>query len=517
MYMTLIKALQKVQLRVNPVRLLLLIIIILAIFLRFYNLPNRYDFDSDAIRDANVAYYAAYHFKLPLTGPFSSFGPFTFGPFYYYALALSYYIFPSLYAPWILVTLLSVIVVFIMYKIGQELEGEAFGIMLAFFVALSTSQINIATGLSNLNFIPFFTSLSLLLFILCVKKDRTRSLWYPFLFGISLGIGINMHYQSAGLLILPILLFIYKGIRYYRQMLIFILGLFLTTIPLLIFNTLDHGSTIEGMYISYKYIRPKIYIPNSWTIYLKTFWPTLWANAFGLPTWTGYLLIPLTVLVTAWRFWKRQINAPLLLLAIAFFINFLSLRYFWGQRNVEYFYYLQPFIFIFTALVLVTIYKYNFGKYIILLLLAVMGLTMLFNDLPLLQATTSNKNYLTGSQIILHRYPMNSISIYTCSENPESAEGYALDYIFANENRLQENGTKLGVFGDRNRCNYPLNKDLTIHIATFSAKVTLKTYPIIKNTSVVDFTLASDSALQTAHWQKMSPESIYNSVINWWK
>ena len=65
---------------------LLLIILIIGIFFRFYNTPMRYSLGDDSSRDAMVAFEDAKEFQLPLLGPFSSLGPFTFGPWYYYQL-----------------------------------------------------------------------------------------------------------------------------------------------------------------------------------------------------------------------------------------------------------------------------------------------------------------------------------------------------------------------------------------------------------------------------------------------
>jgi hypothetical protein len=509
-------ALKNLKLKANPTNSILTIVILLAILLRFYNIPNRYGFGVDAIRDANVAYYASQHLQFPLTGPISSFGPFTFGPFYYYFLLFSYFIFPSLFAPWMIVTFLSIFTVFSMYKIGQVLDGEMLGLILAFFVAISASEISSATGLSNLDFVPLFASLSLLFFIISVKKTNDISFRYPFLFGIFLGISINMHYQSAGLLVLPVILFLYRGIRYYRQMLIFSLGIFLTAIPLLLFNILDHGSTIKGIYISYRYIRPKFYIPNSWTIYLKFFWPTLWAETFGLTSWTGYIFIIFTVAILAWRLVKKHINTSAVLLLIAFFINFLFLRYFWAQRNLVYFLYLQPFIFIFTGLALKTLSKNFLGKYVFLFLIFILGLTMLLNDLPLLQPDGTNTTYILNLQNILNHYPSDNFSIYSCNKNAQNSEGYTYDYMLAYKNRLQNNGMKLGVFGYDNKCYYPPNKDLAIKTTTFSARQVLKIYPSLNYSSVANFNIASNAGLNKTSWGMISPKSIYASVINWW-
>ncbi|MBI5619473.1 hypothetical protein HY950_00745, partial [Candidatus Gottesmanbacteria bacterium] len=64
--------------------LVLLLILAVAIFFRFYNAPLRYGIGDDSSRDAFVAYQGAKDLQFPLTGPFSSLGQFTFGPWYYW-------------------------------------------------------------------------------------------------------------------------------------------------------------------------------------------------------------------------------------------------------------------------------------------------------------------------------------------------------------------------------------------------------------------------------------------------
>ena len=47
--------------------LLLLFILLIGAFLRFWNFPIRYGFNIDATRDAIIAQYAVDHHVLPLT------------------------------------------------------------------------------------------------------------------------------------------------------------------------------------------------------------------------------------------------------------------------------------------------------------------------------------------------------------------------------------------------------------------------------------------------------------------
>src|SRR4051812_11368220 len=66
----------------------------LAIFLRFYHIDSRWGLGNDSARDIAIAIQALKHSELPIIGPFSSAGPFVFGPVYYWLLMFSNIIFP---------------------------------------------------------------------------------------------------------------------------------------------------------------------------------------------------------------------------------------------------------------------------------------------------------------------------------------------------------------------------------------------------------------------------------------
>ena len=148
--------------------ILFLLIVLVAVFFRFYNTPARYGFDFDPTRDALVSIYGAENLKFPLIGPQSGIAPFTFGPWYYYQIILSRIILPFDYAPWIYIGITSVISVIVMYLIGKKLENEKLGLLLALLMALSPAELGPITGLSNPNLVPITASLSLLLFILLI-------------------------------------------------------------------------------------------------------------------------------------------------------------------------------------------------------------------------------------------------------------------------------------------------------------------------------------------------------------
>src|SRR3990167_5364189 len=186
----------------------LTIIILLGSFLRLFNFPYRYGLGEETVRDEVVGIEAARELQLPLTGAFSSLGPFTFGPLYTYQVAFSYLVLPFNYSPWIYLSLISIFYIYIIYKIGEILNGKNFGLILAFIAAVSPAQIISATHLTSHNNTNLFAALSIWVFLIILSKDKSK--WWNFLLGLIIGIGMNLHFQMGGLLILPLILFISK-------------------------------------------------------------------------------------------------------------------------------------------------------------------------------------------------------------------------------------------------------------------------------------------------------------------
>jgi len=131
-----------------------------------------------------MAKEAVREFQLPLTGSFSSLGPFTFGPWYYYILILSHFVIPSVWAPWIAVGLISIslIVIVIMYGIGKLLGNQWFGLILASLATFSPFQILSGAAMVQHSLVGPLTALALYLFLEIWLKKHSP------LFGILKGI-----------------------------------------------------------------------------------------------------------------------------------------------------------------------------------------------------------------------------------------------------------------------------------------------------------------------------------------
>src|SRR3989304_4138568 len=296
--------------------LFLIILLAIGCIFAFYKFPYRYNLDDEVIRDVVVGIYGAKELQFPMIGSFSSTGPYTFGPWYFYQLIAFSFITKSFYAPWIYLGVAYLASILALFKIGQLIENRDFGLILAALGTFSPALIIGSTHLTNPNLITVFALLSVLLFIKIIKKDV--SYWWSFLFGLVLGIGVNVHYQTASLLILPILMLIYKR-KKVIYFLSFLVGIFLTFIPTLLFELTNHWFNTKNILYFYLYGKDLIYVPNRWLFYVRDFWPSLWADVIGTPKYFGFIFMALVALTLLYQFYKKRLSAPLLLLAIAFF------------------------------------------------------------------------------------------------------------------------------------------------------------------------------------------------------
>lgn len=466
-------------------------ILILSFFLRFYNFPFRYSFGEDSIRDALVALEGARQLQLPLTGSFSSLGPFTFGPWYYYQLIL-FSLTKLPFAPWIFMSLASIGFVYLMYKIGVKLQDKTLGILLALMASVSSSQISTGIELTNPNLIPFYSALCILLFIKISEKNLPLRL--SFITGLILGVGVNIHYQMAGLLILPLVLLLKKN-RRLSEVAFSYLGVLTSFIPLLVFDLNNHWYNLRNLIYYYREGHKLIYVPNRWLFYIRDFWPSFVSYSLGVDKIIGSIGT-FAILISIITVVRKTFRSKLFFLTIAFIFNFLLLRYYTGPRGYSYLEYMYPFVFIFVAYFLKNLIKLIYlGKYLSYLTIALLFAFMLEKSITLLSPDQFNV-YMQKQAGVLATYN-GYLSFYNCKNNYKFRTE-SIVYLLSLRNKLSDNGRKL-AFKDK-RC---LNSSG-------------ENSEIFGNLGILDLSSASLTELSKKEWGHISPKVIYNSTVRWW-
>ncbi len=191
--------------RIKIEHLFLFTILSLSIFLRFYNLSGSLMFQGDQGRDAMVVANIFKHFDPVFIGPVTSIGNMYLGPFYYYfMLPFLWLSYPSPMGPVYAVAGLSVLTVFLIFKITKKIFGSKTAYLTTVFFALSGSVVNLARFSWNPNTAPFFSLLMFYFTYMAWKKDGK----YWLLVSVCFSVLIQLHYvtllslSGAGIILL---------------------------------------------------------------------------------------------------------------------------------------------------------------------------------------------------------------------------------------------------------------------------------------------------------------------------
>ncbi len=331
----------------------IILIIIIAGIIRFYSFNTSWGIGgTDTPRDIMISSIALHRHELPLIGPFSSAGPFVTGPLYFWILMPAMLFLPfSLSAPFIYFIMLSLLFILIMILLGKYLVGEMFSLLLGIIVTFSPESILSSYTLNNPNLVPLFTALSLLFFVMLIYKQK----WlYALLMGLSVGITISLHYQGLNLLIMiPLILAIYniKLLNRLFSFLLSIIGLIITFIPIMIWDSQQGFANIRNVLDYFLIGQYRMYVPNSWKIFLLNFMPDQWAKVIGGFYIISLVLMIFTLFYISYLFIKfKKQKLELELLAIIFVILIVVNRFYHGLRQESYVLYFSPFILLFSTL-----------------------------------------------------------------------------------------------------------------------------------------------------------------------
>ena len=129
------------------------------------------------------------------------------GPLYYYVLIISNLVLRFfINGPWIAFALVSSLIPVFMYYVGEALGGYVFGLILALLTAFSSGQVSASGGMGN----PLLSGFSVFfLFLFLIGIEYKKKVLYSVFAGLSLGLAINSHLQSLGLLVVILFWFVF--------------------------------------------------------------------------------------------------------------------------------------------------------------------------------------------------------------------------------------------------------------------------------------------------------------------
>ncbi len=224
------------------------LIILVAVFLRFYKFEEFVTFLGDQGRDAIIIKRIVTFEHFPAIGPPSSIGQIYLGPFYYYLIApfLLFFNFNPI-GPAAGVALLSILGIIFSHFVVRKEINHLVALIFTIFLTFSAVNIQFSRFSWNPNLLPIFSFFTLYFYY---KTFTTKNKLHAILFGSFLSFSIQLHHL-AFLLIIPIFLSylssrIYFGISLKRilklvqddigNILISIFSSLLFSFPLIIFD-----------------------------------------------------------------------------------------------------------------------------------------------------------------------------------------------------------------------------------------------------------------------------------------
>jgi len=228
--------------------LILVVILVLAAFLRLYKIADYMTFLGDEGRDVLVVKRIIVDHKLTLLGPTASVGGFFLGPLYYYMIL------PFLWAfrldpvgPAVMVALFGIVTVWLVYRVGKEFFNSSVGLLSAALYAISPLVIVYSRSSWNPNLMPFFSLL--IIWTAWKAVAEKRSAWF-FFGGFLFGLAFQIHYLASFLLVavgiyLLIFLSLKKNLKNYLNA---FAGFLIGWSPLILFELRHNFPNFKTLY-----------------------------------------------------------------------------------------------------------------------------------------------------------------------------------------------------------------------------------------------------------------------------
>ncbi len=351
---------------------LVILILLLAAFLRVYKLPEFTTFLSDQGRDAIIVRNIVTLKHWPAIGAPSSVGQVYLGPFYYYLIAPFLLLFNFNPAGLAFgAAFLSLIGIIAGYLVTREEVGKLTAVLFLVFTAFSFENIEQSRFSWNPNLLPFFAFFTLYFFYKLMKTDK---IIFAILLGTFLSFSVQLHYLAVFLTLPMILIAVTdrKLIIKLGKYLVAIISFLFFSLPLVIFDlrhqflnsknflTLFKGGLVSGSSLSTRFLET-----------IQVFFSTV--LTFKINSFVTLLI--LVFLAAGWFFLKKKDSNLWIKINLLNIVTFLLFFAFMNASRLPH--YFGP---IYLSLFLVTAYYIANAKlnrfFIILLVLLYVGINV---------------------------------------------------------------------------------------------------------------------------------------------
>lgn len=479
-------------------------VILLGSFLRFYDYADRWGIAYDQAWFATIARHAVETYKLPLLGPFASGGPFQTGGEWFWIVMLGIIPLPNVVnAPWIFLTLLSVLQIFTLYVLGVIYKDKYLGLLLAFLGSISSTLVLQSTNLTNQMPISLLATLFLIFSIIYLRK---RKIAYIFYAALSIGFASSLHFQ--GVMLLPallVLILVTKSFNWKKLGMAF-LGLVIPWLPVFLVDIQNNFYNTINIITYYRNPQGQAsyeILGRRWLTFVFDFIPTSWGYLIGGSKWMGYVEIVLVTIYAALVIKKKKITKDLVFIFGSIFVLTVVLRYLRIPLYENYINFLHPFIFLVVGLAIIKLI--NINKIVAMLILALFtafSLYRIYESVSISVNTTAEESQRLV-KMLKKNYPGEKFIIYDF-KNSQSHRSMPLSYYLLVDGLTDPAGRRIGIAA-----------------ATYGGQLDFIPHRLIEGefgaNQVFDLTASTPAELVEYGWYDRSPEYIYNSVQNWYK
>lgn len=413
----------------------LIVIILVAIFWRFWNFDNRWVLNQDQARDAIIGLYALRHNIWPEIGSPSSAGPFNFGPWYDWLIMFWEKVIPTINGPWIGFAMMSVVSVILYYLTGGWIAG--------ILAAVAVGQVENAPDMLNTVIVGFSSGLAWWGTKKLIKTDKWK---WGIVVGAGVGLSINFHFQSLGLLAILVAIIIFDIKKIFGLG----LGLLISFLPLIVFDIKRNGVWINSVIEYYTVGVNRFYVPVRWLTEIRDFWPQLFGSiTVGINNF-GYIWLILGLIL---MIKKTKVDRFWWILMVIFLIDIFLMRNYKGVRSREYMIVFHGMIILICSWIVGEYYKLN--KYVGLLILGiVVGLAGVKNRQNIKQNPSQAQAVLEIKEELENGLKpfrtKDDNKIYFEQYQQSDMISMPMFYLYYRENRVGNAGTKIS-FCDGNR------------------------------------------------------------------
>lgn len=420
--------------------------VVLAVFFRTYNYIDRVNIHSDNAWELQVVRYAFDNLRIPEVGPFSSAGPFFYGPWYFWIFMVMTVVPLGFLTHWYLMTILSFVFIYLVFWIGKEVGGKWVGAISALYAAVSTAAVDNSFSIWSPALIPFLVALSLVFLIRFSKKRKFLDL---FLLSFNVSLSITIHFQSV--LISPILIaavilvFLQKPNKSHlvKSLLLVIIGFVIPFLPLIWWDIRHNWYDSTSLAVYLLVDQYKIWVPNRWLTYAGSYWPQTWAEIIGGSKYVGGFVIGLVAFFCVLRFKKFKEYTTFYLVALTFLFEVILFRYYRGERFYYYSLFAQPAVLVLTAFVTYELFKVR--RLAGITLGTILTLLTFNKSLVNLKDVEIPLSHIQAAKIeIYNTYPDKKFDVYGCIFNGTRVSHPTAVSMYM-DGRNTQDGVKIGM------------------------------------------------------------------------